>query len=124
MTDVSLEVLNRRTAVAAVHAAAASIGADADQLLDSKTFYSQVTSLDPDSPGFRRQVQEMVAGAAGSSSPEAQSALAQPAAQPTAEGPHQWTMEDVLKASPEETMAAMKAGLLGDIGLPQRRKRR
>jgi hypothetical protein len=38
MTDVSLEVFNRRTAVAAVHAQAGRVGADADALLDSQSF--------------------------------------------------------------------------------------
>jgi hypothetical protein len=121
MTDVSLEVLNRRTAVTAVHAAAASIGIDADTLLDSKTFYNQVTSLDPDSPGFRRQVQQMVAGAAGRSLPAAPPvAPAQPAAPA---GPRQWTRDDVDKSTPAECAAAIDAGLLRDLGCAPRRKR-
>jgi hypothetical protein len=117
MSDVSLEVLNRRTAVAAVHAEAARIGADADALLDSKTFYDKVTSIDPDSPGYRRQVQEMVA-AAGRSQQAA--APAQPAA-PAA--PRQWTMDDVDRASQPELEEAMSKGLLTDmgVGIPKRR---
>ena len=121
MTDVSLEVLNRRTAVAAVHAEATRIGADADALLDSKTFYDHVTCLDPDSPGYRRQVQEMVAGAAGRAEPAQQtSAPQQPAAQA---GPRQWTMDDVDKATPTELVAAMEAGNLRDLGYAPRKKR-
>ena len=124
MTDVSLEVLNRRTAVTAVHAAAASVGVDADALLDSKTFYDRVTSLDPDSPGFRRQVQEMVAGAAGAIiASEAGRRRQQPAAPA---GPQQWTLDDVDKSTPAELTAAMNAGLLRDLGYapPRNRRRR
>jgi hypothetical protein len=123
MTDVSLEVLNRRTAVTAVHAAAASIGIDADALLDSKTFYNQVTSLDPDSPGFRTRVQQMVVGAAGHSSPVPQAAPEQP---PAPAGPQQWTMDDVDNSTPAELTAAMNAGLLRDLGYapPRNRRRR
>ena len=121
MTDVSLEVLNRRTAMAAVQTAAASIGIDADALLDSKTFYDQVTSLDPDSPGFRRQVQEMVAAAAPQPTPALQPATEEPAA-PT--GPQQWTMSDVDHSTPAELTAAMNAGLLRDLGYAPRRNRR
>jgi hypothetical protein len=121
MTDVSLEVLNRRTAVAAVHAEATRIGADPDALLDSKTFYDRVTSLDPDSPGYRRQVQEMVAGAAGRAAPAQQASTPQqPAAQA---GPRQWTMDDVDKAKPTELVAAMEAGHLRDLGYAPRSKR-
>lgn len=120
MTDVSLEVLNRRTAVAAVHAEAARVGADADSLLDSATFYDRVTSLDPDSPGYRRQVQEMVA-AAGAQGPAAvQAAPAQPTAPA---GPRQWTMDDVDKSTPKELSTAMEAGLLRDLGYAPRRRR-
>lgn len=121
MTDVSLEVLNRRAAVTAVHAAAATAGIDADALLDSKTFYDRVTSLDPDSPGFRRQVQELVAGAAPHSPPAKQAAPDQPAA--TA-GPQQWTMSDVDNSTPAELTAAMNAGLLRDLGYAPPRNRR
>jgi hypothetical protein len=122
MTDVSLEVLNRRAAVAAVHTEAARMGADADALLDSKAFYDQVTSLDPDSSGYRRQVQEMVAAAAGRSAPAPQAAAPQqPAAQA---GPRQWTMDDVDKSTPTELVAAMEAGHLRALGYAPRTKRR
>jgi hypothetical protein len=126
MTDVSLEVLNRRTAAAAVHAAAAGIGADADALLDSQAFCDRLTALDPDSPGYRRQVQEMVAGAAGQSSPPKQAVPAQPAAPA---GPRQWTLADV-DALPSNSEGgrllneAIDAGLLVDLGMGPRRKRR
>ena len=120
MTDVSLEVLNKRTAVAAVHAEAARIGADGDALLDSATFYGRVTSLDPDSPGYRKQVQEMVATATGQAPAAAQAAPAQPAAPA---GPRQWTMDDVDKSTPSELTAALEDGLLRDLGYAPRRRR-
>ena len=47
--------------VAAVHDAAARIGADADALLDSAAFYGRVTSMDPDSPGYRNLVTHIFA---------------------------------------------------------------
>lgn len=117
MTDVSMEVLNRRTAVAAVQAAAAGIGADADTLLDSQTFHDQVTALDPDAPGYRRQIQELVTAAAGRAQPTA------PAQPGTPAGPRQWTMEDVDRSSQSELDEAMRKGLLRDlgVGVPKRR---
>jgi hypothetical protein len=117
VTDVSIEVLNRRTAVAAVQAAAAGAGADADALLDSKAFYDQVTALDPDSPGYHRQVQEMVRAAAGRTQ---QVAPARPAAPAR---PRQWTMQDVDRASKAEFEEAMNAGLLRDLGIGAPKKR-
>jgi hypothetical protein len=123
MTDVSLEVLNRRTALAAVHAEAARIGADADTLLDSQTFYDQVTSLDPDSPGYRKQVQGMISAAAGQAPTPAQAVPARPAAPA---GPRQWTMDDVDRSTAGELAKAMNEGLLRDLGCapPRRRGRR
>jgi hypothetical protein len=121
MTDVSLEVLNRRTSISAVHAQAARVGADADTLLDSKAFYDRVTSLDPDSPGYRRQLQEMVTAAAGQPPVAAQAGPAEPAAPA---GPRQWTMDDVDKSTPKELTAAMEAGLLRDLGYAPPKKRR
>jgi hypothetical protein len=119
MTDVSLETLNRRTAVAAVHAEAARAGLDGETLLDSKSFYDQVTSLDPDAPAFRAQVRELVAGAAGIAQQPSPTR-----AQNASGEPRQWTLEDVKKSTPAETVAAINAGLLRDLGhAPARRKR-
>jgi hypothetical protein len=120
MTDVSLEVLNRRTALAAVHTEAARIGADAEALLDSRTFYDQVTSLNPDAPGYRRQVEQLVTAASGHS-PVATRTPASPPPDPA--GPRQWTLADVDKASTTELEEAMNAGLLVDlgVGVPKRR---
>jgi hypothetical protein len=72
-----------RTAVAAVHAEVARIGADGEALLDSQEFFKQATSLDPDAPDYRRQVRELVASHTS-------------AAQP----PQQWTLADVDKSTP------------------------
>jgi len=47
-----------------------------------------------------------------------------PAPTPAAEGPRQWTAEDVRNASPAETTAAMNAGLLRDLGVGPRRNSR
>ena len=116
MTDV-LEVLNRRAAVDAVHAEAARIGADGDALLDSKAFYSQVTSLDPDAPGYRRQVQELVAAAAPRREPTGSAAPEQAA------GSQQWDMEKVARSSSDEITTAWDAGLLRDLGYGQRQRR-
>jgi len=60
MSDVTLELLNRRAALTAVRQEAARIGADGDALLDSKKLYAQVTALDPDEPGFTGRVRELV----------------------------------------------------------------
>ena len=123
MTDITLETLNRRTAIATVHAEAARVGLDGDLLLDSKTFHDRVTALDPDEPGFRAQVREMVASAAGTAQqPTPDPAAAHPAA---SSEPRQWTIEDVKKSTPTETIAAINAGLLRDLGYaPPRRRRR
>lgn len=107
MTDVSLETLNRRTAIAAVQAEAARVGADGDVLLDRISFYDSVTSLDPDAPGFRTQVRQMVASATGSGGES-----------------RQWTMDDVNKSTPDGCTAAINAGLLRDLGYPPPRKGR
>jgi hypothetical protein len=120
MNEISMEVLNRRTTVATVHAEAARIGADADALLDSKTFYDQVTSLDPDAPGYRKQVEQLVTTAA-ERSPASTRTPAQSPASPA--GPRQWTLADIDKASRAELEEAMNAGLLVDlgVGVPKRR---
>jgi hypothetical protein len=41
-----------------------------------------------------------------------------------AAGPRQWTLEDVENSTPPQTLAAMNAGLLRDLGAGPRRKRR
>jgi hypothetical protein len=120
MTDTTLEVLNRRAAVAAVHAAASQVGADGEKLLDSAGFYRRVTALDPDTPGYQRQVQELVTAAAARHGQPAQQPAAPPEPDP---GPRQWTMADVDASSPSELVEAMEAGLLVDLGYNPSRRR-
>jgi hypothetical protein len=123
MTQVSLEDLNRRAAIDAVHAEAAKIGADGDTLLDSNAFYTRVTALDPDSPGYRRQVAELVAGAA----PRREAAPASP--QPRAAAPQQpqaaqqWDRAKVNSSTAGQIAAAWDAGLLVDLGYSPRARR-
>ena len=121
MTDVSLETLNRRTAIAALHAEAARAGLDGDLLLDSRAFHDRVAALDPDEPGFRARVREMVASAAGTARAPAPDAA--PAQDATA-APRQWTIEDVNRSTPAETTEAINAGLLRDLGYSPPRRRR
>jgi len=121
MNDVTLELLNKRTAITAVRQEAARIGADGDALLDSKKLYAQVTSLDPDEPGFTGRVRELVGEAAG------RSGGGRPAAAPPSdkqEGQRQWTEADVERSTPAELAAAQEAGLLIDIGFPPPKRRR
>jgi hypothetical protein len=120
MTEVSLEVLNRRAAVDAVRAEAARIGADSDALLDSHDFYGRVTSLNPDAPGYSTKVRELVAAAV----PAAVVGQGGDTQQPPPAGPRQWTLEDVEKSTPAETFNAINEGLLRDLGVGPRRKRR
>lgn len=120
MSDVTLELLNRRAALAAVRQEAARIGADGDALLDSKKLYGQVTALDPDEPGFTGRVRELVGEAAGRSG-------GRPAASPPPDkqdGPSQWTDADIDASSPAELQAAMEAGLLVDLGFPPSKRGR
>ena len=117
MTDVTLEVLNRRAALAAVRAEAERVGADPEALLDRRSVYDKVIGLDPDHPGFARQVRALV----GKAAPAVQQ---QPAAQPASTGPHQWTMADIKAAQPGEIVAAADAGLLRELGYGPRATRR
>jgi hypothetical protein len=117
MSDVTLETLNRRANIAAIHAEAARVGADPERLLDSRGFYNQVTALDPDAPGYHVRVRELVASATVQHQPP-------PPQSPAPEERRQWTLEDVDKSTPEECVAAGKAGLLRDLGYAPPRSRR
>jgi hypothetical protein len=119
MSDVTLETLNRRTAVAAVRQEAARIGVDADVLLDSQRFYNQLGGLDPDAPGFAAQIRDMVNTATGRTA-----TAGAPVRQETqTQQPRQWTIEDVRRSSPAECAAALEAGLLVDLGAAPTRRR-
>jgi hypothetical protein len=121
VTDLTVEVLNRRAAVAAVRGEAARIGADAEALLDSQAFFSQVTALDPDEAAFPRRVRDLVSAAVVQRA--AAPALA-PVPQAQQPQPRQWTLDDVEAASPSEVIEAGEAGLLRDLGYAPKRKRR
>jgi hypothetical protein len=122
MSDVTLETLNRRTAVAAVRQEAARIGVDADVLLDSQRFYNQLGGLDPDAPGFAAQIRDMVTTATGRTATAATAGA--PVRQETqTQQPRQWTIEDVRRSSPAECAAALEAGLLVDLGAAPTRRR-
>ena len=120
MSEVSLELLNKRAAIAAVRQEAARLGVDGDVLLDSKRLYDQVAALDPDEPGFAGRVREMVGSAAGRVG-------GRPAAethQDRREEPRQWTEADVDRATPAEVAEAQEAGLLIDLGYAPIKRRR
>jgi hypothetical protein len=124
-----LAVLNRRAAIAAARAEAQRAGLDAEAILDSASLYSRLTALDPDAPGFERQVRDLVRETAAARGMNRSAAPAVPQSSnpaPTAAGgpPRQWTVEDVERSTPSETVAAGEAGLLRDLGYVPRRKRR
>ena len=131
MSDLTLETLNRRVAIAAARQEATRIGADPEALLDRASFYNQLSGLDPDAPGFTAQIRQMVGAAAGhapAASQARQPSTAAPARSGgehsgTAGGNRQWTLEDVKAASPSETLAAIDAGLLTGLGVGPRKRR-
>jgi hypothetical protein len=130
MSDDLLNVVNRRTAIAAVRQAATRAGLDAEQLLDSQALYNQVTALDPDDVAFPRRVAELVAAhatARGLAAAEPVQAAGQAPATPPAAAPdnqRQWTVDDVKAASTEELEAAIERGQLTELGVGPRRRRR
>jgi hypothetical protein len=121
VSDVTVELLNRRTAIAAVRQEAARIGVDSEGLLDSQRLHQQLAGLDPDEPGFTGRIRELVGEAAGRLGGD------RPAAEPDQEmqqGPRQWTLEDVKSASGDELLTAMNAGRLTSLGIgPEKRRR-
>ncbi|HVB45582.1 MAG TPA: hypothetical protein VNF47_23145 [Streptosporangiaceae bacterium] len=120
--QLSLSALNRRAAIAAVRGEADRAGLDAEQLLDSKALYSQVTGLDPDDVAFPRRVAELVREHATAHG----LAVGQPAASAAGQdtGPKQWTIEDVNRSTAQECAAAAQQGLLRDLGFAPQRSRR
>lgn len=103
----------------AVLLAAASNGADAVALLDSRTFLEQMASIDPaDSTAVAEAVKAAVAANPRYAAQQAAPAVQQPpAASPTAgfaapKGNEQWTAADVAKASPAQLSRALKDGKL------------
>ena len=112
---------------AAVRRVAPTLGADADQLMDSRAFVATASVLDPHAPDFASQVVAAVQQAAETDprfrAAQARTAARQPAV-PT--GERQWTDADVERASLAELQAAIDKGLLSDmkVGNSPRRRRR
>lgn len=115
----------------AVRRVAPDLGADADQLMDSRAFAAATSALDPDGPDFPAQVVAAVKRAtetdprfrAGSGA----AAQADPPAAPAPRGERQWSDEDVERATPKEVQAAIDKGLLADLKVgnkPRRHRRR
>lgn len=111
----------------AIRRAADALGVNAQTLMDSPMVRSALGALDAQrvedlDSAIAAAIKPVIEGApqdfgmAPSSPPEPDPAAA--------EGPRQWTMDQVLSASPAETMAALNAGLLGGLGVGSRRKRR
>jgi hypothetical protein len=120
---LNLDILNRRTVIAAVRSEAARAGVDAERLLDSARFYNEAVMLDVDSPDFPRRIREMVSSAGVSSAqPAGQAPATQPAAAP--DDQRQWTDDDVKNASNDELDAAIARGQLTGMGVGPRRRRR
>ena len=124
MSDISLETINKRTAIAAFRQETARLGVDGDTLLDSRSLFDQVTALDPDEPGFAGRVREIAGEAAG------RPGGARPAASPQQQNqaPRQWTIEDVqrlpkTREGGKQLEDAIEAGLLTDLGYSPTRRR-
>lgn len=116
---------------AAVRRVAPDLGADADQLMDSRSFIAATSALDPDGPDFPVQLVAVVKQTAETDprfrAGSAAAAQVDPSAAPAAPGERQWTDEDVERATPAETQAAIDKGLLADLKVgssPRRHRRR
>jgi len=112
-----------------IRRAADALGVNAQTLVDSRMVQSAIGALDV------QQIEDLDSAIAEAIKPViegdpqhfgiAPAPQAPPeTAQPAAEGHRQWTADDVRNASPAETIAAMKGGLLSDLGVGARRKRR
>ena len=109
----------------AVRRLAPDLGANADELLDSRSFLAAAARLDEDSPDFARQVRAAAQTAVESDPRFAAAAAETPAVGATpasGDRPAQWTLDDVRAASPQAVREAQDAGLLTDLGYaPPRR---
>jgi hypothetical protein len=107
-----------------IRRAADALGVDPRTLVDSQMVQSAVSAINlHEAPDFDAAIADAIKPVI-EGSPQHFGIAPPEAAQPAVEGPRQWTMDDVRNASPTETTAAMKAGLLSDLGMPQRLKRR
>jgi hypothetical protein len=120
----------------ATYRAAATMGADGNALLDSRSFVSAIEGLDPSADDFAQRVKDAITEAlethpewkaAPSARPEPPTtvpAKLEPTI-PRANGEFssnperiegQWTDDDVARARPEEVVEAMRKGLLRSLG--------
>jgi len=120
----------------ATYRAAATLGADGNALLDSRSFVHAIEGLDPGADDFAEQVKDAITAAldthpewkaAPSPTPEPPPTAPPPRPEPTiarANGqftgapqqPRQWTDDDVARASPQQVVEAMQQGLLHELG--------
>lgn len=130
----------------AVFRAAQTAGADANVLLDSRSFMAKTSGLDSSAPDFAERVKALVAEhvaanpgatpAQNGQQPAADAGQQQPQVQPVtplpaASGPvvtaapvtgQQWTEADLAAATPEQTSRAIEQGLLENLGIGRPRR--
>ncbi len=100
----------------AVLRAAPELGADSEALLDSRSFLSAVSALDPGAPDFADQVKTAITDAAAANPAYQRRPQRKPDSGNTGTSSGQWTLDQVRAAKPAEVDAALKAGLLRDLG--------
>jgi hypothetical protein len=126
--DKANRTARQRTSELAVYRAAAAAGADADALLDSRSFMAQVDELDPSSGDYSARVAEAAkAWADAHPKPQAEPARDDSKPRPPASRSgadfgapapsRQWTQAQLEAASPEALEKAMAEGLLTDLGI-------
>jgi hypothetical protein len=102
---LTAHVMEARTELG-IRRAADAIGANAHALVDSRIVQSAVGAID------LQGVQDLDAAIADANQPviegDPKHFGVAPPAPPVAEGPRQWTRDDVRSASPAETVAAMR----------------
>jgi len=123
----------------ATYRAAATLGADGNALLDSRSFVRAIEGLDPSADDFAQRVKDAITEALeahpewkapASARPEPPSTVPppQPRPEPTiprangqftggATGPRQWNDDDVARATPQQLVQAMKDGLLQELAV-------
>jgi hypothetical protein len=121
--DLAAQV-HRQAVEAAVHRSAAGLGIEPGALLDSRSFWGATQKLDPGAADFGQRVQAAMQETAESDPARFAVPSAATGAGPGAAASEQWTEEDAERATPEEIMAAIDAGLLADLGCPPPRHRR
>jgi hypothetical protein len=125
----------------AVFRAAAAANVDANALLDSRSFVSQIVGLDDTAEDFSGKVNALIEKAAEQNSryklkredPTQPAPPVEPPAPPAVprsgaegftsapNGPRQWTEQDVERASPKQVEEALEKGLLQSLGFGARR---